>query len=45
MQMDDIRRKMGICPQFNILYDDLSVEEHLELYATFKGMPSSTIFF
>ena len=28
---------MGVCPQFDILYDDLTVEEHLELFGVFKG--------
>ena len=29
---------MGVCPQHDILFDDLTVKEHLELFATFKGM-------
>lgn len=32
---------MGICPQFNILWDDLTVEEHLYFYARLKGIPGS----
>ncbi|KAJ3393432.1 hypothetical protein HDU84_001922 [Entophlyctis sp. JEL0112] len=28
---------MGICPQFDILWDDLTVEEHLYFYARLKG--------
>lgn len=32
---------MGVCPQFDILYDQLTVREHLELFATFKGVPGS----
>jgi ATP-binding cassette subfamily A (ABC1) protein 3 len=35
--MEEIRKVMGVCPQFDILYDDLTVKEHLELYAVFKG--------
>jgi ATP-binding cassette subfamily A (ABC1) protein 3 len=31
--MDKIRTSIGFCPQYNILYDDLSVDEHLELIA------------
>jgi len=41
--MDEIRRTMGICPQHDVLYDDLTVYEHLELFATFKGMEPSKI--
>ncbi len=36
-QMEDIRKTMGVCPQHDILYDDLTVKEHLELFCTFKG--------
>lgn len=35
--MEDLRKTMGVCPQHDILFDDLSVEEHLTLFATFKG--------
>ena len=28
-QMDDIRHLLGICPQHDVLYDELTVKEHL----------------
>ncbi|KAL2914225.1 hypothetical protein HK105_206322 [Polyrhizophydium stewartii] len=34
-----IRRIMGICPQHDILFDDLTAREHIELYAGLKGVP------
>ena len=34
---DHIREEMGVCPQHDILYDILSVEEHLYLFADLKG--------
>ena len=37
-QISEVRKSMGVCPQFDILFDDLTVEEHLTLFATFKGM-------
>ncbi|KAL4478578.1 hypothetical protein ABPG74_006813 [Tetrahymena malaccensis] len=40
-EMQEIRTFMGVCPQYDILFDDLSVKEHLELFATFKGMTDS----
>ncbi|EAR81921.2 ABC transporter family protein (macronuclear) [Tetrahymena thermophila SB210] len=40
-EMEEIRTFMGVCPQYDILFDDLSVYEHLELFATFKGMTDS----
>ncbi len=33
----EIRRSIGFCPQHNVLYDDLTVEEHLTLFAKMKG--------
>ncbi|KAJ3035426.1 ATP-binding cassette sub- A member 5 [Rhizophlyctis rosea] len=36
--MDEIRQMMGVCPQHDILYDDLSVREHLLIFACLKGM-------
>jgi ATP-binding cassette subfamily A (ABC1) protein 3 len=33
----EIRRSIGFCPQHNVLYDDLTVEEHLQLFAKMKG--------
>ena len=32
--------KLGIVPQFDRLYDDLTVQEHLEIYAQIKGVVS-----
>ena len=37
--MSSIRKILGYCPQHDILYDDLTVKEHLELFAIFKGTP------
>lgn len=39
-QMDDVYRRIGICPQHDILWDDLTVEEHLLFYARIKGIDS-----
>lgn len=33
------RSKMSLCPQHNSLYDELTVSEHLFLYAAVKGHP------
>lgn len=35
--MPKIRQNLGICPQFDILWPDITVREHLELYAAIKG--------
>lgn len=38
-EMDDIRRIMGVCPQHDILWNELTAEEHLEIFADLKGVP------
>ncbi|KAH8952939.1 hypothetical protein BDL97_09G111100 [Sphagnum fallax] len=37
--MQNIRRIIGVCPQQNVLFGYLTVKEHLELYASLKGVP------
>jgi len=41
--MHEIRSQIGFCPQHDILYDDLTVYEHLVLYANIKGMKKEEI--
>ncbi|CEM20220.1 unnamed protein product [Vitrella brassicaformis CCMP3155] len=36
--MDDIRQHISVCPQENIFFEDLTVEEHLMFFAGLKGM-------
>ena len=33
-----IRKIMGVCPQYDILYPELTAREHIELYAGIKGV-------
>ncbi|XP_055936420.1 phospholipid-transporting ATPase ABCA1-like [Argiope bruennichi] len=37
------RGDFGICPQNNVLYDTLTVEEHLRIYAAMKGVQWSQL--
>nr|XP_014713390.2 phospholipid-transporting ATPase ABCA3-like isoform X2 [Equus asinus] len=37
--MDQVRKSMGLCPQDDILFPDLTVEEHLSFYCVIKGVP------
>ncbi|CAF1240137.1 unnamed protein product [Adineta steineri] len=37
-QLEEVRHYLGFCPQYDILYDELSVEEHLELIAKMRHM-------
>nr|KAJ3412372.1 hypothetical protein HK105_002369 [Polyrhizophydium stewartii] len=34
----EVYKRIGICPQFDILWDDLTVSEHLYFYARLKGI-------
>ncbi|XP_017334205.1 phospholipid-transporting ATPase ABCA1 isoform X2 [Ictalurus punctatus] len=36
--MDIIRRTLGVCPQHNVLFPMLTVEEHVWFYGRLKGM-------
>ncbi|KAI8925005.1 hypothetical protein BC831DRAFT_284172 [Entophlyctis helioformis] len=38
-QTSEVYKRIGICPQFDILWDDLTIEEHLYFYARLKGVP------
>jgi ABC-type multidrug transport system ATPase subunit len=37
--IDQIRKRIGICPQHDILWDDLTAKEHLLLFGLFKDVP------
>jgi len=39
--MNEARRNIGYCPQFDALLDNLTVLEHLELYSEIKGIPTN----
>ncbi|KAJ0248825.1 hypothetical protein HA466_0158690 [Hirschfeldia incana] len=41
--MSNIRKMIGVCPQFDILWDALSSEEHLHLFTSIKGLPPASI--
>ena len=38
-----VRRVMGLCPQHDILYDELTAREHLCLFGALKGVPQATL--
>ncbi|CAL1281889.1 unnamed protein product [Larinioides sclopetarius] len=37
------RRGVGVCPQHNVLFDTLTVDEHLKIYGAMKGVPWSEL--
>ena len=43
LELLKIRRIIGICPQHDILFNELTPREHIELYAGLKKVPRSLI--
>ncbi|XP_033746448.1 ATP-binding cassette sub-family A member 3-like [Pecten maximus] len=41
--IEGVRQSLGLCPQHNILYDNMTVEEHLWFFAKLKGCPSEQV--
>ena len=39
-EIGQVHLKIGVCPQFDVLWPDLTVEEHLLFYARLKGVGS-----
>ncbi len=42
-QMQQIRESLGVCPQHDVIWPELTVYDHLVLYAGIKGVPSEKI--
>lgn len=34
---------MGVCPQFDVLWDELTGKEHMYIYGCIKGLPSTEV--
>lgn len=41
--MDEIRKELGVCPQHDILFPELTVREHLEMFAVLKGVKEDSV--
>lgn len=37
-EIDEARQSLGLCPQTNILFDELTVKEHIIFFARLKGV-------
>ncbi|XP_030374323.1 ATP-binding cassette sub-family A member 3 [Scaptodrosophila lebanonensis] len=37
-QLESVRRSLGFCPQHNILFDDMSVRNHIVFFSSLKGI-------
>ncbi|XP_056020266.1 phospholipid-transporting ATPase ABCA1-like isoform X2 [Ostrea edulis] len=42
-EMDNIRKGLGMCPQHNVLFDGLTVEEHLWFFARLRGLEDDKV--
>lgn len=38
-----VRGSLGLCPQHDVLFDELTVEEHLDFFCKLKGYPSHLV--
>lgn len=43
--IDTVRKSLGLCPQHDILYDTLTVEEHLTFFAKVSGSLTVSVIF
>ncbi|KAM9174579.1 phospholipid-transporting ATPase ABCA7 [Mergus octosetaceus] len=41
--IDSIRKTLGMCPQHNVLFDILTVEEHIWFYGRLKGLAEEQV--
>lgn len=41
--MKDVRKNLGFCPQYNVLFDELTVEEHLRFFNRLKGLSKEEV--
>ncbi|XP_055488379.1 phospholipid-transporting ATPase ABCA1-like [Leucoraja erinacea] len=41
--LNSIRQSLGVCPQHNVLFDLLTVEEHVWFYARLKGLSAKEV--
>lgn len=42
-QTEAARSHIGLCPQHNVLFNDLTVREHLEFFARLKGFTGANL--
>ncbi|KAL0278552.1 UNVERIFIED_CONTAM: hypothetical protein PYX00_000345 [Menopon gallinae] len=41
--MKDVRRNLGFCPQYNVLFDELTVKEHLKFFGSLRGLNEAEV--
>ncbi|XP_055711669.1 phospholipid-transporting ATPase ABCA3 isoform X3 [Phlebotomus papatasi] len=43
MDIEQVRNSLGLCPQHNILFDSLTVREHIVFYSRLKGLDKKEV--
>lgn len=41
--LGDVFKYLGYCPQSDVLWKNITVKEHIELYAAIRGVPQKKI--
>lgn len=41
--LENISKLTGVCPQYNVQFDYLTVRENLRLFAKIKGIPTQEV--
>lgn len=41
--INEIRKHIGVCSQFDILWNELTAEQHLYMFARLKGIPEGEV--
>ncbi len=42
-EIDGVRASLGLCPQHNILFDELTVREHIAFFSQLKGLTGNEV--
>ncbi|XP_063816982.1 ABC-type organic anion transporter ABCA8-like isoform X2 [Pseudophryne corroboree] len=43
IHLEEIRKRVGFCPQYDVKFDPLTVKENLKVFAKIKGIPSNNV--
>uniref|UniRef100_A0A182M226 ABC transporter domain-containing protein n=1 Tax=Anopheles culicifacies TaxID=139723 RepID=A0A182M226_9DIPT len=41
--IEGVRSSLGLCPQHNVLFDEMTVDEHLKFFSRLKGVPAQAV--
>jgi len=41
--IQSVRSSLGVCPQYDVFFDELTVDEHLRFFCLMKGFPEALV--